>query len=778
MIFGWHGMRRRVVLATVAVVVWAASPAAAQTPPATCGADSLYLYSPATHGTRLVSSGRAGVELSWPDLDLEQATCFSLAEAGGFGAAVAVTGGFGDRVDRQLLFTAEADGAVGQAQGRNLIVNWVSEGSSTYGRLAGVLNLSNNGGVWQWDDSSGAWNQKNEDLPMTWRQANMTALARGAGGFMVAGLTRGSALQADPAGLFRYEGGRWEQVGADIFDAGNLITKIAVSPVDNDRFAVGTAARGLYMTSDGGLTFTNWTSELDPGSAAQASYGVSALEWTPTRLVAALSLFGVFVSTDGGAAFARSDFLVPPTLDPPFPGRTEIPTVMDFAADPADPDRLVAALWSHGCYETTDGGLSWHNLYGNLNVRDPDVRGAWVHNAKSVVIVDGAPETIIVGLVQDGLYRSTDGGAIWTKVALEPGVQPAQAVALQDFAMVNVPGRPGELAVFENGHGLLRSGDGGAAWTFAASQPIIDQGLLLLPGDEAGDLVLGTWGGGLYQAGGSLPLSDTYTNDTTPVSLRSLDLGLTLTVGAGTLESGSTFRVVAQTFQGWAVWRAPGDDPDNMTMLGLYDRVNPEDCIEGYCGDVSYEVVPRCFAAKRAACFDLSTPDTVRFFDDEIYNGFGYHYAVTSFDYGNTALNTPENNSASLVFSPRWSGDAGSPFVGVGNREFFRINEPAAAPTAGDEIYAYPNPVRLGAGFTGEEGRRVTFTNLPAGSRVRLFTTAGDDVNDLGPETQVGGQIDWATDNRAGEQVAAGVYLYKVDMPQRSAFWGRIAVIR
>lgn len=783
MIFGWHGMRRRVAFAAVAVFVCLASLAPAQTPPAACSADSLYLYSPEVLRNRLISVGRAGVELSWPALDREQATCFSLADAEGLGSTVTVTGGFGDSVDRQLLFTAEADGNVGQVQGQNLIVSWVSEGSSTNGRLAGVLNLSNNGGVWQWDDSSGlsgAWYQTNDDLPMTWRQANLTALARGTGGFMVAGFTRGSALQADPVGLFRYAGGTWERVAADIFDANNLITRIAISPVNNDHFAVGTSARGLYVTADGGQTFKNWTSDLYPGSVLQDSYRVSALEWTPTRLVVALPLFGVFVSTDDGAAFVKSDFLVPPDLDALRPVRTEIPSVEDFASDPADPNRMVAALRSHGCYETTDGGLTWHDLYGNLNVPDPDpdARGAWVRNARSVVIVAGSPATIIVGLLQDGLYRSTDGGEIWTKVALEPGVQPGQVVALQEFAIVNVPGRLGSLAVFEDNHGLLRSDDGGATWSYAASQPIINRGLILLPGDEAGDLVLGTWGGGLYQAGEALPLNDTYTNDTMPPSLRRLNLGLTLTIGAGAMEIGNTFRVVAQTYQGWAVWRSPADDPDNMTMVGLYDRVNPEDCIVGYCGDERYEVVPRCFAAKRAECFDLDTPDTVRFFDDEIYNGFGYYYAVTSFDYGNTALNTPENNSASLLFSPRWSGDAGSPFVGAGNREFFLINEPAAAPDTGDEIYAFPNPVRLGAGFPGAEGVRVGITNLPVGSRVRVFTTAGDKVNELGPETQVGGQIYWDTDNYAGEPVAAGVYLYKVDMPQRSAYWGRIAVIR
>jgi hypothetical protein len=776
MILGWDKSRRWLGVAVVAAVVTVASSVSAQTPPAACAADSLYLFSPATIDMQLATSGRPGLELSWPDMDLAQATCFSLTDAAGLGFPVAVSGGFGDRVDRQLLFTATAPGGVGVVQSQNLLLSWVSEGSSAYGRLAGVLNLSNNGGVWQWDGPTGSWLQANTALPMTWRQANIVALARGTGGVMLAGFTRGSALQAEPTGLFRYANGAWERIAADVFNSSTLITEIAISPSSNDRFAVGTATRGLYVTADGGQTFTQWTASLDPGTAPPNSYRVSALEWTSTRLMAAVSLLGVFVSTNDGASFAVSSFRVPSNLDAANPTPT-IPEVEDLASDPANPDRLVSALRSHGCYESIDGGLTWHDLYGNLNV-PTEVDGAWVRTAMGVAIVKGSPSTIILGLLQDGLYRTTDGGEIWTKVALEPDVQPAQAVALNEFAIVNVPGPGGELAVFEDGHGLLRSADGGASWVFAASQPITKRSVTMLPGDDAGDLVLGTWGGGLYQAGSPLPLSETYTSETTPTSLRSLNLGLTLTFGNGNVALADRFRVVGQTFQGWAVWRSLSSDPDNMTLVGLYDRVNPEDCITGYCGNESYEVVPRCYAAKRAACFDFSTPDTVRFFDDEIYNGFGYYYAVSSFDYGNTALNTPENNSASLLFSPRWLGDVTSPFAGPGNRSFTTINEAEAAPTGGEEIYAYPNPVRRGAGFPGDEGERVAFTNLPAGSRVRLFTTAGDDVRNLGPETQVGGQIYWSTDNHDGEPVAPGVYLYKVDMPERSSYWGRIVVIR
>lgn len=773
MILGWNG-RRWLGFVAVAVALATASAAIAQTPVSSCGADSLYLYTPGSLSMVLATEGRPGLTLSWPDLNRAQATCFAPTDTAGLGFSIAATGGFGDRVDRQLLFTAVDSGSIGGSVDGNLLVTWLSEGSSANGRLTGVLNLANNGGVWTWDAGAGQWSQGNGGLPMTWRAANCTALARAANGTLLGAFSRGSALNSDPAGLYRYEGGTWTRLAAEIFDGSNLVTAVVASPADAGRFAVGTAVNGVYVTIDGGATFTRWTSELDPGATAPSSLRVSAMEWTSSRLVVAVQNFGVFVSDDGGQGFARAAFTVPSSLDDESPTQ-ELPVVNDLAADPANPLRFVAALNSHGCYESTDGGLSWHDLYGDLCVPGA-VEGAWIRNGQGVMIVAGSPSTIVLGVKQDGIYRTADGGVTWDAVGA--ALQPTNLTSLQLFAFANVPGLPGSLAVFEDGHGLLASSDGGATWSLAAAQPVLNRATLLLPGQDAGDLILGTWGGGIYVPGTSLPLRDTYTSATTPSSLRSLNLGLDVAFNAGVVDDGDIFRIKAQTFQGWAVWRSLQSDPDNMTLVGLYDRVNPEDCIVGYCGNESYDLVPRCFAAKRAACFDFSTPDTVRFFDDEIHNGFGYYYAVTSFDYGNTALADPENNAASLLFSPRWLGDAVSPFPGAGNRIFVQVNAPATAPTEGDEIYAFPNPVRRGAGFPGDEGERVAITNLPAGARVRVFTAAGDDVRDLGPEQQTGGQIYWNTDNREGEAVAPGVYLYKVEMPQRPDYWGRIVVIR
>ena len=72
----------------------------------------------------------------------------------------------------------------------------------------------------------------------------------------------------------------------------------------------------------------------------------------------------------------------------------------------------------------------------------------------------------------------------------------------------------------------------------------------------------------------------------------------------------------------------------------------------------------------------------------------------------------------------------------------------------------------------------MVFTNLPPESRVRIFTTAGDDVINLGWDNMHNGNIYWDTVNRDRESVAPGVYLYKVECPTREDFWGRLVIIR
>lgn len=761
----------------VGVLLTVASTAGAQTPQSACAADSLYLISPEAVRLDFQATEPLGMVISWPNLDISEATCFTLRDTTGLGFPIDVSGGFGDQVDRVFRFSTLNSGVIGSNQGNPLRFTWTHQGPSRNGAFEGVLNLANNGGFWRYDAQSQEWSQINQGLPLTWRQVNVVAFAENPDGDLIAALTNGATIEGGPVGLFKNQGAGWSRIAEETFNSSTLITRIAASPDDPTTFVVGTKTKGLFLTRDGGSTFTQLTTQLDPGfENMPILFPVRALVWSGGSLFVHVDNFGFFRSNDGGTSFSRVPLQVPENLDAGIQVLVD-PVVNDLYRDPVRPNRLLASLQFHGVFESTDDGATWHDLYGDLLVANPDVSGEWINNALSCVTSVADPDVIVMAVSQKGLYRTTDGGLTWLQTNL---VGQGNLAKVTQIRLLADSVTPGVLYALEDGFDFLRSLDYGATWELWGGAPKLATAQVVrnaVSGD--GDILLATYGGGVYKAGSVLTLSDTYTSGTSP-ELRDLDLGLMISFGSGSVVPDDEFRLVCQTFQGWAVWRSPTSDPGHPVLIGLYDLVNPEACQEGYCGGPDVLPIPQCFREKRAACFTGTEAgsDTLRFFDSEVYNGFSYYYSVTTFDYGNTALTTVENTTNTMLFSPRWQGDENSVFTGPGNQSFVQVNLEAAPDTGGDEIYVFPNPLRPGAGLPGFEGRSVVFTNLPQGSRIQVFTAAGDDVVELGPELMKGGQIYWNTENRDQQSVGPGVYLYKVTMLQREEYWGRLIVIR
>ncbi len=748
----------------------------AQTTESTCANDSLFLLSPDAIVFEKQIQGRNGLVIKWKDLDLEGATCFALVGHEDLDYPVNVDGGFGDKVDRQFAFSISDSGVVGSTDPNLLLLEWVSQGPNP-DFLAGTINLSNNGGIFGYSESAGSWHQENEALPKYWRQTNTTAIASGSGGFLVAAFSSGQTIDSKPKGLFVRGQLGWQILAEDVFTSSVLITALSVSPENNDHFAVGTESDGLFVTTDGGQNFVLWGSNLDEDfEPAPSTVRISALEWSSTRIWAFVPSFGLFYSEDDGATFHRSILEVAVNLDDPEAGVALPVNIFDITVDPSDESHVLVSLQFNGIFQSYDGGQTWNDTYGDLLVPNPENEGAWVYTAINVLVDPDDGNILLAGMKNRGLYRTINGGLNWLKVG--EGEIPENLSLLNRFSFLAGDGPAGLFYCLMDEWSVLVSPDRGVTWNHLAEQPLILRGLSLVPaGDGTGDFYMGSWGGGLFVPGSTLSLSGTY-NSGTSFNMRDLDLGLDITIGSGTLLPGLQFTLKCQTFQGWAVWRGSGYDPEEMALIGIFDRVNPESCIEGYCGNMNWQIIPQCYNSKRAACFNFDTPDSVSFFDEEIYNGFSYNYAISSFDYGNTAMTTAQNSTAPAIYSPRWSGDGLSPFVGGGNRKFIQMDEQPTPDISDVEIYVYPNPLRLDSGLPGEEGIRVVFTNLPEGARVRVFTTAGDDVINLGPDNLNGGNIYWRTRNRHGEDVSPGVYLYKVEMPHRADFWGKLVIIR
>ena len=765
-------MKRSAVVGTLllAGMCLLASSSLAQTPSSVCAMDSLRLLSPDTIDVEYVSTGRVGVNITWPEVDDAVTTCVAVTDTVGLGVPINLDGIYADSVDRQLELFCLNGGAVGATGNRSVVLEWANVNLISTGQVIGRINLSNNGGLL--GRSAAGWQKLNDGLLPYLPRTDILHLAESpvAGGGLLAHV-RGNLSK----GLWYLSGpdGTWTRLAEDVFPDGTIddvgITAIAYSPDSADVFAVGTVQDGLFITRDGGITFTQYQSEFaEDGNWSLRD--VSALSWAAAdRLLVAIGNLGLFWSTDGGTTFDHlSAFLV--SQDFPSGGGNVAPsinTILDRGAA-----GLLVGVDSFGLYESIDGGASWLWLWNAL--LNP------FSEPKDVTAILESPldgDNLTVGTRTSGFWWTPNGGEDWI-----PLVGDVEWPVQEGYPQVNnliIDADAGRYLATVDGLGILSCAVGDTAWALSdiADTGILSYSEILISGFEGVDYLLGTYGGGIYTPNTEIRLSDSIVAAQTDAEYRDLDLGLYITFGEGTFAESTTFGMVFQDFQGYAVWRSELTDPDTMELVGLYDKSNPEFCIEGYCGDESYNVLPNCYADKRAACFNFSNPGTVVFFDDNVYEGFTYNYAVTTFDYGNIATASPISLTAEQLFSARYPGDALSIFGGGGNRAELYVHQDAVDPRHGPEIFAYPNPLRLDSGFSGAEGEDVRFKNLPPESRVQVFTLDGDIVADLGPDLQSGDIIAWTTRN-GSELIASGVYISKVLMPEREDFYGKVVVIR
>ncbi len=246
------------------------------------------------------------------------------------------------------------------------------------------------------------------------------------------------------------------------------VVGFAVHPRDPSLYYVAAAAGGVWKTTNAGTT---WTPVFD--NEGSYSIGVVALDpknpnvvWVGTgennsqRSVGYGD--GVYRSDDGGKTWKNV-------------GLKHSEHIGKILFDPRHADTVYVAaqgpLWGsggdRGLYKTTDGGKTWKKILTIsentgvtdvvLDPRNPDVLLAAAYQRRRHVwtLIDGGPES--------ALYRSTDGGASWTK--LKTGL-PTGEVGRIGLAMA--PSNPDVvyaiIEAIEKKGGIFRSTDGGVTW--------------------------------------------------------------------------------------------------------------------------------------------------------------------------------------------------------------------------------------------------------------------------------------------------------------------------
>ena len=273
--------------------------------------------------------------------------------------------------------------------------------------------------------------------------------------------------------------------------------KVSVDPSDPTRI-LGTTPGGLLYSTDGG---NDWavvgglmgldvaslaTSPTDPGRLWMATWGAQgfvrdgAAAWTRVPLVVD---YQFVVAPDPSVAnrtfFGTWSYLESTTDGATFTQATVDTNPMAFAFDPSAPNTVYAATQIGGLFKSTDGGGSW--APASTDIPPWNDGNGTVVDVRAVIVDATAPQRVLLGSYENGLWVSNDGAATWTQSTALTGSN------WNGFAELT----SGTPAIFArvSGHGIQTSTDGGVTWSDASAG---------LPTQDVQALVADPVGGGLY----------------------------------------------------------------------------------------------------------------------------------------------------------------------------------------------------------------------------------------------------------------------------------------
>ena len=257
---------------------------------------------------------------------------------------------------------------------------------------------------------------------------------------------------------------------------GGRVSSVAGVPGDPNVYYVGAAGGGVFKTTDGG---NSWKAIFE--KELTASIGAVAVAPSNPNIVwvgtgeanirnDALPGRGVYLSNDGGQTWKRM-------------GLENAGQISTIVIDPDDPRTVFVGVFGHewapnpdrGVYRTTDGGATWSKvLYVNdttgvcdlvMEPGNPRVLFAAMWRARRY------PWELVSGGEGSGLYRSTDGGSTWKKMTKGLPDGP-----LGRIAVAQAPTNPRHVyALIEAKKGMLwESLDRGDEWKQVSDSKVLN----------------------------------------------------------------------------------------------------------------------------------------------------------------------------------------------------------------------------------------------------------------------------------------------------------------
>jgi photosystem II stability/assembly factor-like uncharacterized protein len=241
-----------------------------------------------------------------------------------------------------------------------------------------------------------------------------------------------------PAGA----GTPWLSIGPR--NVNGRVKALAVHPTDHNTVYAGAASGGVWKSIDAGQSWRPLWDSQDTMAVAALAVAPSAPdtvyagtgEWTP-GWGPGFAGTGLFSSTDGGATWAKH-------------GTLTARRVAQVVVSHTDPNRVYVA-GENGLERSNDGGSTWSVVHAG--------------EASDVVIDPTNANVLYINVRSDGVYKTTDAGATWSKLAAAPSGAAADWVRL---AIGRSGTHGGSYVVAKRSGAISRSTDGGATWTAVA----------------------------------------------------------------------------------------------------------------------------------------------------------------------------------------------------------------------------------------------------------------------------------------------------------------------
>jgi photosystem II stability/assembly factor-like uncharacterized protein len=208
---------------------------------------------------------------------------------------------------------------------------------------------------------------------------------------------------------------------------------LVLSTSDKGEVYVGTNFYGVLKSGSYGSVWSPVAKEALSDIKAQNIYGLTIDPEDSARVLAGTNDGGLLETTDGGRTWQEARVGVA-TRGPRKP-----------AFDPVDGNRVyVGSLPGDGLFASSDGGRTWTSCtFGSPSIY---VYGVTV----------GLDRTVYVGTAGEGLWKSTDLGASFTRVA---------GTTIVDSRSIAIDPTDGRRVFSAGNRGLYRTTDGGTTWT-------------------------------------------------------------------------------------------------------------------------------------------------------------------------------------------------------------------------------------------------------------------------------------------------------------------------